>query len=145
VNNTAIRALFVAAGLYDGILGLAFVFFPAAIFAHYGVTPPNHYAYVQFPALLLIVFAAMFFRIATDPVRHRELILYGCGLKAAYCGLASWHRLHEQGEIHNSIAEKVLAREKAAWEEQKQREIASLKAEAAAAAPPGARGCTLAP
>ena len=93
MNNTAIRALFVVAGLYDGILGLAFVFFPAAIFAHYGVTPPNHYAYVQFPALLLIVFAAMFFRIATDPVRHRELILYGCGLKLSYCGLAFWYQL----------------------------------------------------
>jgi hypothetical protein len=49
-----------------------------------------------------------------------------------------WHRLQEQGGIHNSIAEKVLAREKAAWEEQKQREIASLKAEAATAAPAAA-------
>jgi ferredoxin len=56
-----------------------------------------------------------------------------------------WHRLQEQGGIHNSIAEKVLAREKAAWEEQKQREIASLKAEAATAAPAAAPATAAAP
>jgi ferredoxin len=56
-----------------------------------------------------------------------------------------WHRLQEQGGIHNSIAEKVLAREKAAWEEQKQREIASLKAEAATAAPAPAPATAAAP
>lgn len=37
-------------------------------------------------ALLLLVFAAMFYRVATDPVRNRELILYGIGLTTAYSG-----------------------------------------------------------
>ena len=55
--------------------------------------PPNHPAYVQFPALLLFIFAVMFFRIAADPVRNRELILYGIGLKIAYCGTAFWYQL----------------------------------------------------
>jgi len=88
-----IKPLFLVAALYDGVLGLAFVIAPAGIFAMYGVTPPNHLAYVQFPALLLIVFAVMFYRIAMAPAENRELILYGCGLKLAYCALAFGYAL----------------------------------------------------
>lgn len=88
-----IKILFVIAALYDGSLGLAFIIAPAEIFAMYGVEPPNHMAYIQFPAFLLIVFAIMFYRIATDPARNRELILYGCGLKVAYVSLAFVYEL----------------------------------------------------
>jgi hypothetical protein len=85
------KPFFTLAALYDGVLGLAFVFFPLAIFAFYGVEPPNHPAYVQFSALLLIIFAAMFARIASDPARHHDLIPYGIALKASYSGLAFWY------------------------------------------------------
>jgi len=88
-----IRALFVVAGFYDGLLGVAFVFFWRTIFRHFDVEPPNHPGYVQFPALLLIVFAAMFLRVARDPLRNRELILYGMGLKLAFSGTAFWYEL----------------------------------------------------
>ena len=44
-----------------------------------------------------------------------------------------WHRLREQGGIHNSHAEQLLAREKAVWEAEKQRQIEALKAAAPAA------------
>lgn len=87
MNDQWIRAVFVIAGIYDGMLGLAFLLMPEAIFAFYGVTPPNHMAYIEFPAFLLAIFAIMFFRIAMDPVRFRELMLYGAGLKVAYCSL----------------------------------------------------------
>ena len=83
-----IRPLFLLAAIYDGVLGIAFLIVPAEIFVMYEVIPPNHLAYVQFPALLLIVFAIMFLRIAMDPAGHRELILYGCGLKISYCSVA---------------------------------------------------------
>lgn len=85
------RALFVIAALYDGLLGLAFLFFPLVIFAYYGVEPPNHPGYVQFPALLLLVFAAMFMRIASNPAKNHSLIPYGIALKASYSGLAFWY------------------------------------------------------
>ena len=39
-----------------------------------------------------------------------------------------WHRLQEQGGIHNSHAEILLAREKAKWEEARARELDTLKA-----------------
>jgi hypothetical protein len=68
-----IRVVFIIAGIYDGMLGMVFLFMPEAIFAFYAVTPP--------------IFAIMFFRIAMDPVRFRELMLYGVGLKVAYCSL----------------------------------------------------------
>jgi len=38
-----------------------------------------------------------------------------------------WHRLQEQGGIHNSHAEILLAREKAKWDEQRAREIEQQK------------------
>ena len=90
MNEKLTKLIFVIAGLYDGVLGIAFLFFHGAIFTLFAVEPPNHPAYVQFPALLLIIFAAMFFRIARDPVRNRELILYGCALKIAYCSTVFW-------------------------------------------------------
>lgn len=91
--STWIKPLFAAAAVYDGLLGLTFVFFPAAIFALYGVAPPNHLAYVQFPALLLVVFAGMFVRVARGPREHRDLIPYGMALKASYSGLVFYYEL----------------------------------------------------
>lgn len=90
-----IRPLFIFAALYDGLLGLIFFLFPLWVFALHGVEPPNHLAYIRFPALLLMIFAAIFFRIASDPKRYQELIPYGIGLKASYCGLAFWYQVTE--------------------------------------------------
>ena len=93
MNQKWIKPLFVIAALYDGLLGLAFLIAPAGIFTMYGVEPPNHLAYVQFPAFLLIIFAVMFYRVAMDPVANREFILYGCALKASYCMLVLVYEL----------------------------------------------------
>jgi ferredoxin len=46
-----------------------------------------------------------------------------------------WHRLQEQGGIHNSHAEILLAREKARWEQARASELDALKGAAAATAP----------
>lgn len=86
-----IKAVFLLSGVYDAVLGLAFLGWAPALFAACDVPPPNHPGYVQFPALLLLVFGAMFMRIASDPVRHRELMPYGMGLKAAYAGVVLFH------------------------------------------------------
>jgi hypothetical protein len=84
--------LFRIAALYDGVLGLAFLFFWRDVFRFFDVTPPNHGGYVQFPALLLIIFAALFLQIARDPVRNRDLIVYGIALKIAYSGTVFWYQ-----------------------------------------------------
>jgi ferredoxin len=49
-----------------------------------------------------------------------------------------WHRLQEQGGIHNSHAAILVAREKAKWDEAKAKEFDALKAEAGAVAAGGA-------
>lgn len=88
-----IRPLFIVAGLYDTLLALVFLFFAGSVFQAFGVTPPNHLGYVQFPALLLLIFGAMFFRIARDPVANRDLIWYGVALKVAYSGTVFFHQV----------------------------------------------------
>ena len=84
MSDKWIRMVFGAAGIYDGILAIAFITMPEAIFSHYQVEPPNHLGYVEYPAMLLLIFAIMFFRIAFNPVKCRELMLYGCALKFSY-------------------------------------------------------------
>jgi len=91
MSEKLIKPFYIISGLYDAVLGVAFLIAPGAIFAMYEVTPPNHMAYVQFPALLLILFGIMFFRIAMDPVKNRDLILYGCGLKVSYCSMVFYY------------------------------------------------------
>lgn len=93
MNRKWIRSLFYVSALYDGVLGLIFLFFWPAIFRMFDVTPPNHAGYVQFPALLLIIFGVLFLQIAVNPEANRNLIPYGIALKAAYSGTVFWHEL----------------------------------------------------
>ena len=86
-----ITLLFAIAAVYDGVLGLVFLAAPTWPFARFDVTPPNHLGYVQFPAVLLLIFGLMFAAIAKDPVANRGLIVYGILLKIAYCAIAGWH------------------------------------------------------
>ena len=89
-----IRILLIVCGIYDGLLGLVVVVAPGALFQMFHVTPPNHYGYVQFSALMLILFGVMFLRAAADPVGRREFIVYGLALKASYSGLVFWYQFH---------------------------------------------------
>jgi len=89
-----IKVLFWLAGIYDALLGAAFLFFGTDIFRVTRVTPPNHIGYIQFPALVLIIFGVMFFRIAAEPIKNREMIWYGVALKASYSGVTFWHDFH---------------------------------------------------
>jgi hypothetical protein len=90
-KSPIIAALFVIAALYDGLLGILFLFAGAAVFQWFQITPPNHFGYVQFPAALLIVFALMFLAIARDPPGNRKLIPYGMLLKVSYCSVVFFH------------------------------------------------------
>ena len=86
-KDRLVSILFAIAGLYEGVLGIAFLVAPATLFNRFGVAPPNHFGYVQFPAALLVVFGIMFFAVARNPLANRNLIPYGILLKASYCGL----------------------------------------------------------
>jgi len=90
-KNMAISLLFIAASLYDGVLGLLFLFAGGSVFRWFEVTPPNHLGYVQFPAALLIVFSLMFLAIARNPSKNYNLIPYGMLLKVSYCSVVFFH------------------------------------------------------
>jgi hypothetical protein len=87
----ATRIGFLIAGFYDLIIGLAFLVAGAQIFEASGVPAPNHWAYIQFASLLLIIFGIMFFAIAFDPSGQRPLIPFGMLLKLAYAGLVGYY------------------------------------------------------
>src|SRR5262245_61841590 len=86
-----VRLLFVVAGAYDFLIGLAFLCFGPQLFDATGVPHPNHWAYAQFGSLMLVVFGAMFFAVAHDPVGNRNLIPYGMLLKLSYVGLVAYY------------------------------------------------------
>ncbi len=86
-----IRLLFVISGLYDFIIGLTFLLFGAWLFDAAGVPKPEHWGYVQFGSLLLIIFGTMFFAVAYDPLANRNLIPYGMMLKISYAGLVLYY------------------------------------------------------
>jgi hypothetical protein len=90
-TTRSIAALFLIAALYDGGLGAAFLLAPGLVYRLGDVPPPNHWAYVRFPAALLLIFALMFVAIARDPIKNRDLIIYGFLLKLSYCGMVFWY------------------------------------------------------
>ena len=97
MNGDWRKWLFYIAAIYDGLFGLIFFLFWRDVYRHFNVMPPNHEGYVKFPALLLIIFGAMFLQIARDPERNRNLIAYGIALKVAYAGLVLWYQLTTPG------------------------------------------------
>lgn len=93
MNITMVRGLWLIAAIYDGVLGLIFLFQPGLAFEIFEVVPPNHFGYVQFSAILLLIFAAMFLRVARDPMPNRFIMLYGIALKTGYSGLVFYYMM----------------------------------------------------
>ena len=88
---STVRLLFVIAGLYDFIIGLTFLLFGSQLFDSAGVPQPNHWAYIQFGALMLMIFGTMFLAIAANPQANRNLIPYGILLKISYTVLCGYY------------------------------------------------------
>ena len=86
-----VRVVFLIAAVYDFVIGLVFLFFGPRLFDIAGVPHPNHWAYIHFPALLLMIFGTMFAVIARDPIGNRNLIVYGILLKICYSGLVGYY------------------------------------------------------
>ena len=86
-----VRLLFAIAGVYDLVIGLAFLLLGSQIFTAAGVPHPNHWGYVQFGSLMLVLFGAMFFSVARDPIVNRNLMPFGMALKLCYTGLVAFY------------------------------------------------------
>ena len=90
-NKAWIRILFAIAAIYDLVIGFAFLISGPRIFEATEVPQPNHWGYIQFGALLLMVFGLMFVAIACNPARNRNLIPYGMLLKLSYSGIVGYY------------------------------------------------------
>ncbi|MDH5344382.1 MAG: hypothetical protein OEW59_01370 [Gammaproteobacteria bacterium] len=93
MSTKVIKSIYYVAALYDGLFGVMGIFSPFMAFEMFEVPPPNHVGYIQFPAILLLIFGAMFWQIARDPVGNRSLIPYGIALKVGYSGLIFYYLL----------------------------------------------------
>ena len=91
MSLTITRLVFIVAGLYDFIIGLVFLFFGVSMFEWAKIPQPDHWAYIQFGALMLLIFGAMFFAIASKPVENRNLIPYGILLKICYVSIVGYY------------------------------------------------------
>ena len=92
MSHRWIKAAFIVSGIYDLVLGGVMFFASPQVFQWAGITGPDP-GYVQFPALLVALFGLMFLQIGAGPAARREMIPYGIGLKAAYCGVVFWYQM----------------------------------------------------
>ncbi len=86
-----IRPFFWIAALYDGLLGIAFLVAHQRIYDALGIPPPNHPAYIQFGAALILAFGLGFALVALDPITNRPIIRLGMLLKISYAGVVLGH------------------------------------------------------
>ena len=86
-----IRPLFLVSAAYDLILGIAFLLAFKPIYARFGVSLPNHDAYVQFAAAVVAIFGIGFWFVAQAPQRNRDIIKMGILLKLSYSTVVLAH------------------------------------------------------
>lgn len=92
MSEAKLKLLFLIAAIYDIVLGVSYFFAHERLFSIFGVPAAGHPTYIQFPALLLVLFGLMFLQVSKNPYRYRMFIPYGIGLKAAFSGLAFWYQ-----------------------------------------------------
>ncbi len=85
------RLLFGTASLYDFGIGLVFLLLGKQLFDWAEIPHPNHWGYIQFCSLMLMIFGVMFLGIARDPLGNRNLIPFGILLKICYVGLVGFY------------------------------------------------------
>ncbi len=86
-----IKPLFIVGGLYDLLIGLAFLAAPYAIYDAFGVRYPNHIGYVQFSATFITIFGLMQLAVGRDPQENKNIIPYAAMVKFAYCAVVGGH------------------------------------------------------
>jgi hypothetical protein len=86
-----ISPLFYVSALYDFLLGVAFLLAFRVIYERFGVTLPNHPAYVQFCAAVVTIFGIGFWFVARAPERNRDIIKLGVLLKLSYAGIVLYY------------------------------------------------------
>jgi len=82
-----IPLLFTFVGCVEFVVGLSFIFLPNQIFALSQIAPIARLEYIQFPALLIMVFGWMMWNVAARPKENANLIPYISLFKVAFIGV----------------------------------------------------------
>ncbi len=90
------RALFMVAGLYDVLLGLAFLVAGESILKSVGVQLPPHIAFIHLSAIFIVVQGVSYLLVARDLWAGVGLVWVGVLYKASYVGLAAWYLITNQ-------------------------------------------------
>ena len=114
---------------------------------HFAVVPRERWTAAMVPAAQWLALAERdaaervpyLLAVDADDVLHR-VVIDARMMQATRRCLLLWHRLQEHGGIHDSHAERLLARERTAWEARKAEEIEALRKSAGTAAAPAAEG-----
>jgi len=91
MTTSMVRALFGLAAVYDFVIGLVFLLLGRQLFELAAIPFPNHWGYIQFCALMLMIFGAMFATIAMDPGGNRNLMPFGMLLKVSYVSVVGYY------------------------------------------------------
>jgi hypothetical protein len=85
------RWVFVAVGVWDVVLGLAFFAFYEPIYDALNIALPDSRAYIHLAAALIAVQGLSYFMVARRPVRNADIVRVGVVYKATYSGLALYY------------------------------------------------------
>jgi len=95
------RPAFLLSALYDGIAGLAFLFFFGPLFRALGVEGAADPVYIQLAAGLIAIMGLGFYLIWRNPLVNGDLVLLGAVFKAFYILLAVGAQL--RGEVPHAV------------------------------------------
>ena len=85
------RALFLVAGVYDVLLGLAFLVAGESILTSIGMKLPPHIAFIHLSAIFIVVQGVSYLLVWRDAWSNVGLVWVGVLYKASYVGLAAWY------------------------------------------------------
>jgi hypothetical protein len=84
------RPVLLLCAVYDGLIGLAFLFLPGPLFRLLGIEPAADPVYVQLAAGLIALMGLAFYLAWRNPVLNRDIVLLGVAFKAFYILLAAY-------------------------------------------------------
>ena len=90
------RALFLVAGVYDLLLGLAFLLAGESILSSIGMQLPPHIAFIQLSAIFIAVQGISYLLVWRSPWTSVGLVWVGVLYKGSYTGLAAFYLLTNQ-------------------------------------------------
>ena len=89
-KDSFFRGLFLAAAVYDLILGVVFFIFYKPVYAFFNIALPDYPMYLQMAAAFVIAMGVGYYFIYTNLYGNIDLVKLGIVYKSAYIGITSY-------------------------------------------------------